>query len=237
MNRLGRYIFLFLPALLLAGLRASTPAQDAAETVIIYNLNDPAAKELADFYCSVRGIEISHELPLATPPGEEISRSEYNTLIAIPLRKEFVRRGYWMMTMDMMNRPILYASGIRYAVLIRGMPLKIRQCSGYPGDARNQPDPYGGCNAASVDSGTLPFSGLFSPQISGFLNNPLYRDVFIPLEASGIPPALLLVSRLDAPSEKSVREMVLNGLRAEKEGLWGWGYIDLRSVKTRVCAG
>ena len=115
------------------------PAETAG-TVVIYNRNDPSAKNLADFYCSARGIDPSHEIPIAAPLREEISRGEYDDLIAHPIREEFIRRGYWFVTLDMMNRPILYASTIRYVALIRGLPLKIIQCSDYPGDANTQPD-------------------------------------------------------------------------------------------------
>lgn len=224
-----------LPAfLLLAGmaLHAGSSGEDAASTVVIYNVNDPEARGLADFYCDVRGISREKQLPISAPNKEEISREEYDERIATPVRKELIRRGDWFVTLDLMNRPILYASTIRYAVLIRGVPLKISQCSGYPGDARNQPDPYGGCNAASVDS-ELSVLGLFTPQISGTLNNPLYRESLPASDAaSPSPPPLgmLFVSRLDAPTSGAVKRMVLDGIKAEQEGLWGWGYIDTSSV-------
>ena len=41
---------------------------------------------------------------------------------------------------------------------------------------------------------------------------------------------MLLVSRLDAPTPDAVKAMIVNGIQAEKEGLWGWGYVDLRSI-------
>jgi hypothetical protein len=47
-----------------------------------------------------------------------------------------------------------------------------------------------------------------------------------------IPPGLLCVARLDAATVDGVRAMVLDGLRVEREGLWGFGYIDLRSIKS-----
>ena len=220
--------------LLLAGvaLNASAPAEGAAATVVIYNANDPEAKGLADFYCDERGISQDKQISLNLPNREEISREEYDERIATPVRKELIHRGDWFVTLDMMNRPILYSSTIRYAVLIRGIPLKIKQCTGYPGDAKNQPDPYGGCNAASVDS-ELSVLGLFSPQISGTLNNPLYRESLPASEswAPQTPPlGMLLVSRLDAPTSEAVKDMVMNGIKAERKGLWGWGYVDLRSV-------
>jgi uncharacterized protein (TIGR03790 family) len=227
---------LFLAITLVAGsidiLRGASRAEDAAATMVIYNPDAPGAKLLADFYCTSRGIDPSHEIALPTPLNEEISREEYDLSIATPLRTELIRRGAWSVTLDMMNRPILYASTVRYAALIRGIPLKISQCEKYPGDSKIQPEPYGGCNAASVDS-EISVLGLFSPQISGTLKNPLYHETEGMSGERPPPLGMLFVGRLDAPTIDAVKTMVITGIRAEKEGLLGWGYADLRSLGTR----
>jgi len=213
------------------GLIAATP-RECDETVVIYNANSPDGKELADFYCQERGIDPSKEIPLHAPLSEEISREEYDLSVAGPLRKAFQERGYWLVTKDMLNRPIVVASKIRTAALVRGMPLKIRQCADYPGDGRVQPDPYGSCNAASVDS-ELSVLGLFTPQISGLIKNPLAENSSSSADSPmspQAPPWLLRVGRLDGPTMESVRTMILNAIRVEREGLWGWGYIDLRGT-------
>ena len=225
MNRLP---ILLIGALACVALHAATP-EECASTVVVYNVNSPDGKGLADFYCKARGIDPSRQIPLMTSTNEEISRSDYDLTLAGPLRDLFVSRGYWSVTRDMMNRPIIVSSSVRYVALIRGIPLKIKECGDYPGDAKIQPAPVGSCNAASVDS-ELSVLGLFTPQISGILNNPVCnnaaRSVFNPQP----PPSLLFVGRLDAPTVDAVKTMVLNGIQAEKEGLWGWGYIDLRSI-------
>ncbi len=231
MTRLFPHFILFAIVLNFAGLSAATPQEDAAATIVIYNANDPDSKGLADFYCSARSIDPAHEIALYATNAEEISRSDYDISIATPLRQELVNRGYWSISRDMMNRPIVIASSIRYAAVIRGLPLKIKECADYPGDAQVQPAPVGTVNAASVDS-ELSILGLFSSQISGLLKNPICNSASQSVFNPQISPTLLFVSRLDAPNVEAIKSMVLNGIRAEKEGLWGWGYIDLRSINS-----
>ncbi|MEI6344009.1 MAG: TIGR03790 family protein [Verrucomicrobiota bacterium] len=216
--------------LLFSGLlRASSPAEDAAATVVAYNVKDPDAKGLADFYCASRAIDPSREIALSAPVTEEISRSDYDSTLAGPLRNEFVKRGYWILSGGPENHPAVTGTQIRYLVLIRGLPLKIMPCTDYPGDSKIQPDPFGGRNEASVDS-ELTLLGLFTPQISGVLKNPLCNTNLQADFHAQIPPCFLFVARLDAPTPAIVKKMVHDGLKAEKEGLWGWGYIDLRSI-------
>lgn len=225
-------LFLLLGWLLsLENLLGGTPSENAASIIVIYNSNDPNSKVLADYYCSARAIDLAQEIGLIAPMSEEISRSDYDKTIAAPLREEMVHRGYWIVSEDEKNHPIIVASRIHYAAVIRGMPLKISQdTNSYSGDnPQLQPAPFGSINAASVDS-ELSIVGLYASQISGVINNPYFvknRGLNHKLQ---IPPSLLLVGRLDAPSVNAVKAMILNGVKAEKEGLWGWGYIDLRSV-------
>jgi uncharacterized protein (TIGR03790 family) len=228
-----------LSLLLPLRLQASTLLDNAAATIVIYNMNDPESKGLADFYCAARGIDPAKEIPLAAPTSEEISRNDYDICIAGPIREMMVERGYWMTTKDIQGNDLLVMSRIHYAVLVRGVPLKIAECTNYPGDnLALQPPPYGNCTAASVDS-ELSILGLFSRQVSGAMKNPLCinkldsahdANPLVPL--TQIPPQMLLVGRLDGPSVESVKAMVNNGLKAEKEGLWGWGYTDMRSITT-----
>jgi uncharacterized protein (TIGR03790 family) len=214
--------------LLMQGTFAKSLPGEAEATLVIYNIADPGSRELAEFYSKVRDIPAENLIGLKTPLSEEITRGEYDASIAVPLRKELLSRGIWMATRDLLNRTIVYASKVRYAAVIRGMPLKIRQeTSPYSGDAVVQEAPYGSVNAASVDS-ELAVLGLFSPQISGILRNPFTG------EGEAMPPPwLLMVSRLDGPSLPVVKDLIASTLRAEEQGLKGWAYTDLRATSER----
>lgn len=210
-----------------AGYSQTRPGE-AEATLVIFNARDTASRELAELYRKGRDIPVDNVIALDAPTTSEISRGEYDAVIAGPLRKELLARGLWMATRDLLNRTIVYSSRIRYAAVIRGIPLKIRQeTTPYSGDAVIQPQPYGGINAASVDS-ELAVLGLFHPQISGILGNPLAGEGNTP-----IPPWLLMVSRLDGPSVQVVKDLITSTLRAENEGLKGWAYTDLRATSER----
>ena len=114
-------------------------------------------------------------------------------------------------------------TSIRFVALIRGIPLKIRPVSEpYPGDQRGG-GPIQDRNESSVDS-DLATLGYFSPQISGAFTNPYFKS-FKPIDQLD-DPALLLVCRLDAPNPATVKQMILDSIAAEKNGLWGRAYVD-----------
>ena len=112
--------------------------------------------------------------------------------------------------------------------LIRGVPLKIAEAPGYPGDKASGPAPVGTTNAASVDS-ELSVLGFGLHVISGAVPNPYFRSFSTIMDARH--PALMLVCRLDAPSAEIVRRMITDSLAAEENGLTGLAYVDARNIK------
>ena len=227
--------------------------KDAAATVVVYNMADSGAKELACFYCEARHIDPSHQIGLTTSLAEEISRPDYQKTIEGPLVEEFVKRGYWQILRSSFGKIRLASTQIAYVVLIKGIPLKIAPFTPPPSGTSSvtsessPPNPgnssprvvpsvpvpatspaYATCNSASVDS-ELSVMGCFQHPIPGLLGNPYCINNQQGAKTQ-IPPGYLMVARLDGPTAESVRGMVLDGIRAEKEGLWGWGVIDLRSI-------
>ena len=206
------------------GLRAET-------TVVVFNADDPLSRDLADYYAGKRGIPPAQVVGLKCSAAEEISREEYDSTLATPLRAQFDARGWWQRSPDKPGQDpssTVMQNRMRCLVLMRGVPLRIRQTGSYPGDASNEPSPLRDANGASVDS-ELTMLGLFTRHISGFLPNPFFRS-YSHFPDPRCPPGMMLAGRLDAPTGATVRRMIDDALAVEKTGLWGRCYLDRRGL-------
>lgn len=225
------FILLLLCALLPCSGRAEAISADAQATVVIYNDRDPVSITLAASYAQKRGIPFDHLVGLACSTEETISREEYLSSIAGPLRKALVDRGWWRVE----PHPARYGevrvvhSKLRYAVLMRGIPLRIGpQAEPIPGDRPERlPEPLRR-NEAAVDS-ELALLGYSPEQVTGPADNPFFKSA-APALAGGFPPELLLVCRLDAATQFTVQRMIDDAVAAEKQGLWGFAYVDSRAI-------
>ncbi|MGA3169987.1 MAG: TIGR03790 family protein [Chthoniobacteraceae bacterium] len=219
-----------LPVLVL-GARADssspspTPSRESAATLVVYNNLDSSSVGLAAYYARRRGIPLDHFVGLNCPATEEISRQQYDTTIAEPLRQIFSRNGWWHASPDP-NLPVS-DNQIRFVVLMKGIPLKIANEPGYPGDDRHPRQPELDTNAAAVDS-ELATLGLRTRLISGPLKNPYYRS-FTPFMDTPFGP-MMLVCRLDGPSDETVMNMIDGAIEAERTGLTGFAYVDMRGI-------
>jgi uncharacterized protein (TIGR03790 family) len=195
----------------------------APATIVVFNTDVSESVELAKFYAQQRGIARDHLVGLSVSKTEEISRDEYDTMIRDPLRKIFTERGWWTMEKGKGTEPSrVTGSNIRFVALMKGMPLKIRAASDYPGD-KTGPGPVLNRNDASVDSEIAALAN-FSNQISGMLQNPYFQSYRAITEVEN--SILLLVCRLDAPQVATVRRMITDAVETEKTGLSGRAYID-----------
>lgn len=195
----------------------------AAATVVIYNKASPESVDLARFYARQRGIAREHLIGLTCSTDEEIDRIEYESAIARPLRDIFRQRGWWKYRTTAEGEEKVAVSSIQFAAIIKGMPLKIRPTKEpFPGDNAG-PEPVGNHNEACLDS-ELSVLALGHKQISGAVTNPYFQSYRAIREFDNA--ILLLACRLDAPTGGVVRRMVLDGLAAEKNGLWGRAYVD-----------
>lgn len=199
----------------------------AAETVVIFNRSFPGSRELAEFYAEKRGIPADRLVDLDCPRGETITREEFEGTVRGSLLRHFHDRKWWVFEkrdlVDPNGRPMGQAmqvvrQDIRVAVLIRGVPLRIRR-SGEGADI-----PAAEADEAGVDA-EIAALGLAGRPIKGPLQNRYFQSLRrFPdhHEARG----QLLVGRLDAADDATVRRMIEDSVRAEQEGLWGRAVID-----------
>ena len=197
---------------------------EANAVVVIYNSADPASQSLAKYYASRRNIPAERLVGLNCPQMEEISREEYDTTIAKPLKTTLLQKGWWKL-----EGGRIVDTKIRFAVLMRGMPLKVKSKGLDVLPRKDQPQPIASRDEASVDS-EIAAMGLGEVSASGLVPNPFFRR-FAPIVDSITDPGLLLVCRLDAPTDITVRAMIDDAVSTEKNGLWGWAYVDSRSIK------
>ncbi len=217
--RILAFVFVFL-------LRIDAHAAEnlPAQTIVVFNTAVPDSEALAKFYADKRAIADDHLVGLDCPSGEEISREQYDTTVAEPLRKTFEERQWWHVHETPDGDKRVQTLGIHFVALIRGMPLKIRPtATPYPGDSPAGGGPVQGRNEASVDS-ELSTLGFFTRQISGAVTNPYFQG-FRPIGQVTAAP-ILLVTRLDAPESATVRQMITDAIEAEKNGLWGRAFVD-----------
>jgi uncharacterized protein (TIGR03790 family) len=217
-RRLGQWFLFFASATCVAF--AEKPLAPA--TIVVFNKDIPESAELAKFYAQKRGIARDHLVGLSVSKTEEIGRDEYDTMIRDPLRAIFRERGWWKLNEPRGGPVTVKDTSIRFVALIKGMPLKIRAATNYPGDKPEGP-PVGNRNDASVDSELAALSA-FTDHISGALPNPYFQSYKAIAELDHT--ALLLVCRLDAPEVATVRRMITDAVETEKTGLWGRAYID-----------
>lgn len=225
-----RAVFLFIALVFTArnGLSAQEPSPEAAATLVIFNSRDPLSEQLAKYYADKRHIPADHVVSVDCSIEETIERAEYDRCIAEPLRKMFTDNGWWKLTRVSDTETRVEENKIRFVALIRGIPLRIAQTAGYPGDKPNGTPEFSSKNESCVDS-ELACLGYFSHVISGALNNPYYRN-FTRIADANLPQ-LMLVCRLDAPTGEMVRRMIDDSIETEQKGLWGFAYIDSRNIK------
>jgi len=205
-------------------------AQDrlAAATLVLFNSSDRDSAELAVYYAKARSIPADQVLGFELPTTEEIPRADFDRLLAEPLKSKLVEKGWWMLKKN--GGDVVADTRIRFLAIIRGVPLKISS------DASTEPTPVdpdlpkaiATRNQASVDS-ELAALGLPDFNANGLVPNP-YFGRFTPILDEAMPPGLLLPSRLDAPTPEIVRAMIDDSIATEKEGLWGWAYVDGRDI-------
>jgi len=225
MKRCALFLILVFGA---AGLLGGTPAEEARQVIVLYNTAFEGSRQLANYYAEKRDIPSRNVIGLTCSPEEEISREEYDQEIAGPLRRLLMERGWWKVS-SKDGRTKVRESRIRYVVLMRGMPLKIKKTVLPVWDKKSpQPPLVWSQNAASVDTELAALGTAEHDLLRGAMPNP-YFQAEAHLNES-LYPELLLVTRLDGPTDGAVRQMIHDTILAEEEGLRGFAYVDIRST-------
>ncbi len=216
--------------LLVAGPARAERTPEANATVVVFNRNDPDSVSLAKYYAIRRDIPSDHLVGLVCPLTEEISRADYEQTIAAPLRTLFQTHGWWLAGRDLDGNPVIRSTQIRFLAIIRGIPLKIAPDPNIPPSTfvPGLPPQIATRNDASVDS-ELSTLGIPQPSVAGILPNAYFRS-YKPVLDDSIYPGLLLPARLDAPTPLIVRAMIDDSISTERDGLWGWSYVDGRGI-------
>ena len=225
---------------------ASVPATltvnpDAAEVVVVYSRQSPESKSVADYYAEKRGVPRDQVIGLNVPAGDNITRPDYERLIQDELIHQLRDRRLMEFSTDISpSRPghpgkVLYratSSRVRYIALCWGMPYRIPHDPTY--DPLHQEEAFKLIpshlqrDEGSVDGelALLPVAGRTTAW--GPIRNPTYS--FTNMAVIHPTNGILMVTRLDGPSPAIARGLVDKALIAERDGLNGRAYFDLRGL-------
>ena len=223
----------FLIAGLWVLLGVSTWADTGESVVVVYNSRLPISKKVAEHYAQKRNVPSEQVLSFFLPEVETISREEFERNLEQPLWEELKKRKLLTYQEGKNNsstqRCNVIDAKIRYVVLCYGVPLKIepdtskkeKHAESLPAELRR--------NEASVESELtiLPLLDQRQPIVGAHQNTLLNftnRAAFHPTNG------VLMVTRIDGPTPEIAMGLVDKAIEAEKSGLFGNVYVDMRGV-------
>lgn len=210
-----------LAAALLFLIPATGNALEPEEILVLVNRRAAGSLRLGKYYMQKRGIPKKNLVKLWVTDSESCDRREYERRVATPVRKFLEgRKPHW---------------GIRCLVTIYGMPLKVaptvkksrstqKAIAGHT--KRKGQNSRVLTSGASLDSElSLVRSGIYP--LEGWVRNPYYvgfKDATLVFKKKDV----LMVARLDGPTEEIVQRVIDDSLTSEKSGLSGRAYFDAR---------
>ncbi|MBX3747833.1 MAG: TIGR03790 family protein [Verrucomicrobiae bacterium] len=214
------------------------PWVGGGEVVLLYNTAVPESLGVAEHYALRRGVPTNRWIGLELPTGESITRQQFVTQLERPLVRALRDRGLVQIRDEI--RPatetapgsileVVTDAPFRCLVVCYGVPLKIGE------DAALQEAGIEGLpetlrvNRAAVDAEltALPMLLAGAPRMG-----PIGNRFFGATNASVLHPrnGVLVVGRLDGPTAELARGLVDRAIEAERHGLVGRGYFDVRSI-------
>ncbi|MFH1147743.1 MAG: TIGR03790 family protein [Pseudomonadota bacterium] len=158
--------------------------------------------DLAGYYMKKRGIPVGNLVELKAPSGEYCSREEYDKYIASPVRA-------------FLNKTDPKREKSHCLVMMYGVPLRINS-SGDPKTSQG----------AAVDS-ELALVREEHYSLDRWLPNKYFIG-YRGKKTEAMPQNVVMVSRLDGPSEVIVRRIIDDSMEIENQGLNGRAYFDAR---------
>jgi uncharacterized protein (TIGR03790 family) len=225
-------------------------ALEPAEVVVVANTTVQPGVELASYYMKRRGIPEANLVRVSVPDGETIGRRQYDEKIAAPVRQALqalpARRARCLVLMYGMPLrvapPELGPQDLpRVAAIEQRRDEARRRLAELPEGAKDEKERVSGSLAAldaeiaaarkadqsaAVDSEIALVAAGDYP-LAGWVPSPLFignRNKDLSVDASRV----LMVSRLDGPTEKIARRIVDDALAAEAQGLAGTACFDAR---------
>ena len=199
----------------------------AKETLVVFNPSFEGSEDLANYYAAARHIPKERILGLKCSKEETIDRNEFEHTLREPLLRKLIEKGFWKVE-QRENRdpggrvvgtlPVLVRQDIKVLALMRGIPVRVKREANPAGLQPMDVD------EASVDS-DLAASGLVPCPTKGVLPNRYFQSTRRFPDAYGAR-GLIVVGRLDAADDRTVRRMIDDTLKAEREGLWGRAAVD-----------
>jgi uncharacterized protein (TIGR03790 family) len=212
--------------------------EPGSEVIVLYNNRVPESKGVAQYYARERQVPPDQIFGFDLPTQENMTRQEFREDLQKPLAKKLESKKLWHIAPQRVpgtnNQPPrtvskVVQSNIRYAVLAYGMPLRILDDPILKEAASDSARPELQRNGAAVDTelALLPAIDRKPP-----LNGPLLNPMFGTTNLAWFYPSngVLMVTRLDGPNASIARGLVDKAREAEKTGLWGRAYFDLRNI-------
>lgn len=213
----------------LMGLLPGHAVPPPESVAILYNMAVPESRKVAELYQKARGIPAGNLIALEMPVAADVSRADYERMIAGPLRSEFDRRGWWKRRRDRQGVTLPVVNRIRVLVTVRGVPLRIKAKPKPKPPEGQKPakpeDPLKGRDEASVDS-ELAMFGVEGVPTDGVLQNKFYKAGGKSITGPE-HPFLVLTARIDAPRLETCERMIRDAVEVEKAGLWGMAFVDI----------
>ncbi|MSU36038.1 MAG: TIGR03790 family protein [Pedosphaera sp.] len=210
---------------------------DSGEVAVVWSRQIPESRTVARYYATRRGIPDAQLIGIDVAAGITISRDDYIQRIERPIKRALEDQGL----MKFVSTPIAatataaghmayrcVASRIRYLVMTWGIPYRILD-----DPTRLNKDlvmsPVMRRTDACVDNELCLLPVLGQVNLTGAMMN---RFCYNATNTAALNPTngVLMVTRLDGPSPAIAKGLVDKAMQAERDGLFGRAYFDLRGI-------